>query len=160
MKHFTTGRTALVLLASSALILSMAPGASAWSPAKICKNGGWANPNLYNASTGLPLHFTNQGACLSYGKHGRTYSSLVFTATATGGGPQWFASGFGLMPGSTLFIHVSNGDGAYVYVGADRTGSVSESGVGSCGADLSAFATSTTSRGATITTPSLPSACG
>ena len=162
MKFHATGRLALALFAAGGQCLSVAPIASAGggnsANAKLCQKGGYAN--LYNASTGLA--FTSQGACVSYGAHGNTYSSLTVTPSTSANGATVSVSGFGLQPGSTVTIHytsTTSGSG-FALIDANSSGGV----VGSiteidCPATLSVSATGTTSAGATITTPTVTATC-
>jgi hypothetical protein len=159
MKRFTIGRVALALLAAGVVGLSMAPVASAGggnsANVKLCKSGGWQN--LYNASTGLA--FTSQGACVASGAHGGI-SSLTFSTTVSGGG--WGAvSGFGLQPGSTVVVHYTflGGQTFHPIGTVQLDGTFAAPNTLSCGAITNAFATATTSGGATITTPAVNSPC-
>jgi hypothetical protein len=156
MKHFTTGRIALALLATGVLFLSLAPVASAWNGnsdnAKRCHNGGYAR--LYDASTGL--HFTSQGACVSAGAHGRI-SSLTLHPVGGPGFAGFTVSGFGLEPNSQGSFTLSSG--GLVLAGfdfaVDSHGTTSGSGASdNCALEgissVTGAATATTSRGATI----------
>lgn len=163
MKHFTTGRTALALLATGVLFLSLAPVASAGggnsANAKLCQKGGWAN--LYDADTGL--HFTSQNDCITDGRAG-DISSLTVQASVDCRGTcfaSYSFSGFGLMPGSfvSLFFNLGSTVVGQVVL-PDGTAQAPNVVLVDCGLGASAYATATTSRGATITTPAVNSPCG
>jgi hypothetical protein len=156
--------TCMALLALAVLAIGSSASASDGgnaASAQLCQKNGWVA--LFRSSDGST--FSNEGDCVSDGARGGAYSQLKIERCPEFelAGICLTATGFGLLPGSTVTLFMDLGGGAgnsSALVGSDGVlGLPGPEAALICGSpatfSFSAHAIGTTAGGAPITTPTL-----